>query len=133
LKPPCFNSRTYEVKNQFQAFAFKCNVYHYIEAALFMRERKPEKAEALLAAFASRSPAGSDEARDAQLMRAQIAASAGDYSKAIEALRSISEIGAKPARAATLVALHELAGDAAGLYKFNAVDPWLYKFNAVDP
>jgi hypothetical protein len=50
----------------------------------------------------------SDGARDAQLMRAQNAASTGEYSEAIEALRSVSGIGAEPARAAALVALHEL-------------------------
>lgn len=81
----------------------------FVEAALFMRERKPEKAEEILRVFAE--GADTTASRDAQLIRAQIAASAGDYARAIEALRAIPEIAATPACAATLVALHELAGD----------------------
>jgi hypothetical protein len=29
MKGPGFNPRAYEVKNRFQAFAFKCNLYRY--------------------------------------------------------------------------------------------------------
>jgi signal recognition particle subunit SRP72 len=85
-----------------------------VEAALFMREREPDKAEALLAALVQDTIAGAEEVREAQLMRAQIAASAGEYVKAIAALAAIPEIAATPARVATLVALHELAGNAEG-------------------
>ena len=84
-----------------------------LEAALFMRERKPEKAVKLLGDVVAK---GGDvgTVRDARLALAQIHASAGDYANAIDALRGVSELEGTAAGAATLVALHELAGDASG-------------------
>lgn len=86
-----------------------------LEAALFMRERKPEKAVKLLTDLIASGANGDGGAvRDARLALAQIHASAGDYAAAIEALKGVKELEGTAAGAATLVALHELAGDASG-------------------
>ena len=86
-----------------------------LDAALFMRERKPEKAvKSLTDLIASGANGDVGAVRDARLALAQIHASAGDYAAAIEALRSVKELEGTAAGAATLVALHELAGDASG-------------------
>ena len=86
-----------------------------LEAALFMRERKPEKAVKLLTdLIASGANGDGGTVRDARLALAQIHASAGDYAAAIEALKGVKELEGTAAGAATLVALHELAGDASG-------------------
>lgn len=86
-----------------------------LEAALFMRERKPEKAvKSLTDLIASGANGDVGAVRDARLALAQIHASAGDYAAAIEALKGVKELEGTAAGAATLVALHELAGDASG-------------------
>lgn len=84
-----------------------------VEAALLVRERRPDRAEATLAAMAAAATPGTDEHRDACLARAQIAAGAGNHAAAVAALTAIVDerFAKSPARAATLVALHELAGD----------------------
>ena len=71
-----------------------------LEAALFMRERKPEKAVKLLGDVVAK---GGDvgTVRDARLALAQIHASAGDYANAIDALRGVSELEGTAAGAAT--------------------------------
>ena len=86
-----------------------------LEAALFMRERKPEKAyKSLTDLIASGANGDVGAVRDARLALAQIHASAGDYAAAIVALKGVKELEGTAAGAATLVALHELAGDASG-------------------
>ena len=86
-----------------------------LEAALFMRERKPEKAvKSLTDLIASGANGDVGAVRDARLALAQIHASAGDYAAAIESLKGVKELEGTAAGAATLVALHELAGDASG-------------------
>ena len=86
-----------------------------LDAALFMRERKPEKAvKSLTDLIASGANGDVGAVRDARLALAQIHASAGDYAAAIEALKGVKELEGTAAGAATLVALHELAGDASG-------------------
>ena len=86
-----------------------------LDAALFMRERKPEKAvKSLTDLIASGANGDVGAERDARLALAQIHASAGDYAAAIEALKGVKELEGTAAGAATLVALHELAGDASG-------------------
>ena len=78
-----------------------------LEAALFMRERKPEKAVKLLTDLIASGANGDGGAvRDARLALAQIHASAGDYAAAIEALKGVKELEGTAAGAATLVALH---------------------------
>jgi len=83
------------------------------EAALHVRERRPDRAEATLVQLVRQSTPGTDAHRDACLARAQIAAGAGNHAAAVDALTSIVDerFAKSPARAATLVALHELAGD----------------------
>ena len=86
-----------------------------LDAALFMRERKPEKAvKSLTDLIASGANGDVGAVRDARLALAQIHASAGDYAAAIVALKGVKELEGTAAGAATLVALHELAGDASG-------------------
>ena len=83
------------------------------EAALHVRERRPDRAEATLVQLVRQSTPGMDAHRDACLARAQIAAGAGNHAAAVDALTAVVDerFAKSPARAATLVALHELAGD----------------------
>jgi len=87
-----------------------------IDAALCMRNRRPADADAALARFVDGRGATDAGARaTAQLARAQIAASAGEYAKAISALEGVGAACAtSPAVTATIVALRELSSDAAG-------------------
>ena len=66
-----------------------------------------------MAQLARQSTPGTDAHRDACLARAQIAAGAGNHAAAVDALTAVVDerFAKSPARAATLVALHELAGD----------------------
>mmetsp|Transcript_13495 Transcript_13495/g.18500 ORF Transcript_13495/g.18500 Transcript_13495/m.18500 type:complete len:680 (-) Transcript_13495:341-2380(-) len=88
-----------------------------VQAALLGRGDKKEKASAgkadeMLASYAATHPGA--VATRVQLMRAQIAASAGNWARAAEALSSIGELANKPAVVATCAALMEAAGDIDG-------------------
>eukprot|EP00240_Pyramimonas_obovata_P002001 CAMPEP_0118923780 /NCGR_PEP_ID=MMETSP1169-20130426/2185_1 /TAXON_ID=36882 /ORGANISM="Pyramimonas obovata, Strain CCMP722" /LENGTH=531 /DNA_ID=CAMNT_0006864821 /DNA_START=67 /DNA_END=1659 /DNA_ORIENTATION=+ len=84
-----------------------------IQASLMLRERKEKsaagaRADETLAAFAKAHPPSS---RHVALMRAQIAAAAGNYRRAADLLAEIQELEGALAVAATMVALYEAAGE----------------------
>lgn len=82
-----------------------------LQAAVFVRENKPVKAEEVLTEAAKRLP---EKSKLFLLARAQVAAAAGRLQAAAESLAIIPDIQHMPATVATIVALKERAGDIDG-------------------
>ncbi|KAK6138345.1 hypothetical protein DH2020_027929 [Rehmannia glutinosa] len=82
-----------------------------LQAAVYVREKKANKAEETLLQFANKFP---EKSKIALLARAQVAATAGHPQIAAESLLKIPDIQHQPATVATLVSLKERAGDIEG-------------------
>ncbi|XP_068665227.1 uncharacterized protein [Aristolochia californica] len=82
-----------------------------LQAAVFVREGNPTKAEHILHEYAEKYPKNSEHF---YLARAQVAAAAGYSQVAAESLAKLSQIQHRPATVATLVTLRERCGDSTG-------------------
>lgn len=94
-----------------------------LSASLLLKEGKPAKADELLTQFAAEHP---DSATDANLVRAQAAAAAGNHLQAAKFLEMMTTLQHKPGMVATIVTLKERGGNvqAAEAALDEAVDYW---------
>ncbi|CAO2167313.1 unnamed protein product [Urochloa humidicola] len=79
-----------------------------LQAAVYVKEKKVQKAEEVLRQYADKYP---ENSKVALLALAQIAANANHYQLAADSLSKIPDIQHMPATVATLVALKERLGD----------------------